>query len=111
MNYMLVNLAVADIMYGTFIAPKVFFRLTSLTHPGGVTGTIFCKFLTHGNFAWIGAASSTAILTIIAIERYYAVMYPFGNKGKLTKHKLKVCSSDKSIEFHRLSAFFNSFTH
>ena len=93
-NYLIVNLAVADIMYATFMAPKVFFKLI-LTHPDGVTGSVFCKFLTDGNVAWVGAASSVITLTIIAIERYYAVLYPLGNKGKLTKHKLKVCSADK----------------
>ena len=93
-NYLLVNLAVADIMYATFIAPKVFFKLI-LNHPDVVTGTILCKFLTDGNVASVGAASSIVTLVAIAIERYYAVMYPFGNKGKLTKRKLKVCSADK----------------
>ena len=90
MNYLLVNLAVADIMYAMFIAPKVFFKLTFTHHPDGMTGTIFCKFLTDGNVAWVGAASSIVTLTTIAFERYYVVMYPHSNKGKLTKRKLKV---------------------
>ena len=93
-NYLLVNLAVADMMYATFITPKVFFKL-SFKHPDGVTGTVFCKLLTDGNVAWVGAASSIVTLDITAIERYYAVMYPLGNTGKLTKRKLKVCSADK----------------
>ena len=89
-NYLLVNLAVADIMFATFMAPRAFVKLI-FTHPDGMTGTFLCKFLTDGNVAWIGGASSTVTLTTIAIERYYAVMYPLGNKGKLTKRKLKVC--------------------
>lgn len=89
MNYLLLNLAVADILYATFIALKVFFKLT-FNHPAGVTGTVLCKLLTNGNVAWIGAACSIATLVAIAIERYYAVMYPYGNKGRLTKRKLKV---------------------
>ena len=76
------------------IAPKVFFKLI-LTQPDGVTATMFCKFLTDGNVASVGAASSIATLTEIAIERYYAVLYPLGTKGKLTKRKLKVCSANK----------------
>ena len=88
------NLAVADIMFATFIAPKVFFKFI-LTHPDGMTGTVFCKFLTNGNVAWVGAASSIVTLVITAIERYYVVVYPLGNKGKLTRGKLKVCSADK----------------
>ena len=88
------NLAVADIMYATFMAPRVFFKLT-FTHPNEVTGTVLCKFLTDGNVAWVGTASSIVTLTTIAIERYYAVSYPLSTKGKLTKRKLKVFSADK----------------
>ena len=84
------NLAVADILFAIFIAPDVILTLTS-THTEGVTGTVLCKFLTDGNVAWIGAASSIVTLAAIAIERYYAVMHPFGNKGDFTKRKAKVC--------------------
>ena len=91
MNYLLVNLAVADILYAVFITPDVFFWLTS-THPDGMTGTVLCKFLTGGKVAWIGATSEFVTLTAIAIERYYAVVYPLGNKGKFTERKLKVCN-------------------
>ena len=90
MNYLLVNLAVADIMYAAFIAPDVYFWLTS-THPEGMAGTVLCKLLTGGNVAWVGAASSFVTLVAIAIERYYAVVYPLGSKGSFTERKLKVC--------------------
>ena len=89
-NYLIVNLAVADILYAAFMAPRIFLKL-NLAHPGGVTGTVLCKLLTDGNVAWVGATSSFVTLVAIAIERYYAVMYPLGNRGKLTKRKLKVC--------------------
>ncbi len=90
MNYLLVNLAIADILYAAFIVPDVFLSLTS-THPDGMIGTVLCKLVTGGTVAWIGAISSVVTLVAIAIERYYAVVYPLGNKGKLTKGKLKVC--------------------
>lgn len=89
MNYLLVNLAVADILFAAFIAPSVVLRL-KLNHPDGVTGTMFCKFLTGGNVAWVGGIASVLTLLAIAIERFYAVMYPLDNKAKLTNHKLKV---------------------
>lgn len=85
----MVNLAVADILFGTFMATRVFFKLT-FNHPDGTTGKMLCKFITDGNVAWIAGASSFVTLVAIAIERYYAVMYPLGNRGKLTKRKLKV---------------------
>lgn len=88
MNFLLVNLAVADILYATFIIPKVLFKLI-FTHPGGVTGTFLCKFLIRGNVAWVGGISSIITLVAIAIERYNAVVYPY--KWRITKRKLKVC--------------------
>ena len=89
-NYLLVNLAAADILYATFIKPDTFLKLTS-TIPDGMTGIVLCKLLTGGNVAWVGEASSVVTLLAVAIERYYAIVYPFGNKGHLTKRKLKVC--------------------
>ena len=83
------NLAVADILFAAFIAPSVILRL-KLNHPGGVTGTILCKFLTGGNVAWVGGIASVVTLVAIAIERFYAVMHPLDSSGKLTKRKLKV---------------------
>ena len=74
----------------TFFLPQYIF-IHAFTHPDGVTGDAFCKLLTGGNLAWVGGAASVFTLVTIAIERYYAVMYPHGNKGKLTNRKLKVC--------------------
>ena len=87
-------MAIADILFATFIAPKVIFSV-NLSHPDGVSGTIVCKLLTGGAVAWIGAFSSITTLTVIAIERYFSVMYPYSNKGKLTICNLKV--SQKTI--------------
>lgn len=87
-NFLLVNLAVSDIMIAIFLAPEYIFSLM-FTHPNGVTGTVLCRLLTGGNFAWVGASSSVFTLVFIAIERYYAVIYPYDEKGKLTHTKLK----------------------
>jgi len=89
-NYLLVNLALADIIYPIFSIPKTILRHT-FTHPEGVNGKVLCSLLTDGNIAWLGAGSSLFTLVAIAMERYYAVIYPLGNKGKLNLRKLKVC--------------------
>ena len=90
-NYLLVNLAVADILYATFIPPNVFIIQFSFTNlPDGVTGTVLCKFFTTGTVAWVGAASSILTFAVVAIERYYAVLYPLGNNEKITMESLKV---------------------
>lgn len=83
------NLAVADIMFATFIAPMRILELTS-THPDGLTSKVLCKLLTCGNMAWVGSASSIVTLVNIAIERHYVVLYPHRNKGYLNSGRLKV---------------------
>ena len=65
--------------------------LTHITsHPDGISGKVLCTLLTDGNLAFVGAASSNITLTAIAFERYYAVVYPEGNKGNLNMRKVKV---------------------
>ena len=88
-NYLLVNLAVANALFATFVTPQTFFKITP-THPGGTFGTVLCKLLTDGGLAWTAATSSVVTLVAIAAERYFTVIYPAGNVGKLTKRKLKV---------------------
>ncbi|KAK2565095.1 QRFP-like peptide receptor [Acropora cervicornis] len=83
------NLAVADMLVGLFFTPQYIF-MHMFTHPGGLAGNVLCKLLTGSNVAWVGGAASVFTLVVIAIERYSAVMDPFGNKGRLTKRRLKV---------------------
>ena len=52
-NYLLVNLAIGDMMYAAFIAPEVILTITG-NHPGGKGGTVMCKLLTAGILAWVG---------------------------------------------------------
>ena len=88
-SYLLMNLAVSDIMFAVFVAPNHILKKT-FTHPEGTGGSELCRMLTSGNFAWVGAASSPITLVAFAVERYYAVIGPLGSKGKLTKRRTKV---------------------
>ena len=108
-NYLLVNLAIADIMFATFIAPQYILSQT-FTHPGGFTGKVLCKLLTGGNFAWVGAASSVFTLVNISMERYYAVMYPLSNKGNLSECKLMVSDVLRKSHFTIVSNGLSSIT-
>ena len=83
------NLAVADIIYSTFLVPELIFSHI-FTHPEALTVRVLC-ILRNGTLSWIDGNSSLVTLVAIAVERYYAVIYPLGNKGKLTTGKLKVC--------------------
>ena len=111
-NYLLVNLAIADVLYATFVTPQTFLGIAP-THPGGTIGTFWCKFVTSGNLAWIAADSSVITLVAIAAERYYAVIYP--NVGKFTKGKLKVSLLQKSINtssiYQACGQFFFKHSH
>lgn len=89
MNYILVNLAIADMMVAVFMAPRHIF-LDAFKHPSGELGDYICKFITGGNFMWVGGAASSFCLVAIAVERYYAIVYPRLEKGRITKKKLKV---------------------
>ncbi|CAH3044201.1 unnamed protein product, partial [Porites lobata] len=86
------NLAIADMTVATFLAPR-YIIIHNFIHPDGVAGNILCRLLTGGNFAWVGAGASVFTLVTIATERYFAVMYPFENKGKLSGRKLKAIIS------------------
>lgn len=59
-----------------------------LTPPGGDTGDVLCKLVTGGVPDWVGAVTSVFSLVTIAIERYYAVLFPHNQRGKLTETKV-----------------------
>ena len=89
LNYLIVNLAVADMMFAIFVVPLFIVKIAGV-HPDGIGGLVLCKLVTGGNLSWFGAASSIVTLVAIAFERYNAVLYPFNNRGAFTKFKLKV---------------------
>ena len=84
------NLAAADICYVTFITPRIILS-HNVDHPKGIAGTILCAVVTGGGLAWTGAEASIFTLLVVAFERYFAVVHPYGNRGKLTFRKVKVC--------------------
>ena len=88
-NYLLINLATADIIVAVFIGIP-FVVTPTITHPEGKMGDVLCKLFTGGNLGWVGALASVFTLVAVAIERYGAVLYPHSQKGKLTKTKIIV---------------------
>lgn len=88
MNYLLLNLAVSDIMISVFVLPRhVLFNV--FDHQEGVRGDFLCKFLTGGTFIWIGATAEGYTLITIAVERFIAVAHPHDIKSRITNKKLK----------------------
>ena len=88
MNYLLVNLAVADITVAVFIAIRYIFTLF-FTHPKGKAGDFVCQLLTGEAFMWVGALASAFSLVCIALERYLAIKFPYDEQKRITTAKLK----------------------
>jgi len=86
-NYLLVNLAVSDMMVALFITPQYVIKWT-FHHPNGTTGDYMCMFVTGGNFIWFGQAASTFSLVAVAAERYFAVVRPLSDRSRLTTRRL-----------------------
>ncbi|XP_001640050.2 substance-K receptor [Nematostella vectensis] len=84
-GYLLINLAVSDVMVALFMTPQYVFRFT-FTHPGGRAGDWLCKMITGGNFIWVGGAASAFTLVAIAMERYHAIVNPCHHQ--LTRKRL-----------------------
>lgn len=89
MNYLLVNLAVADILAVTFISPQYVF-IHTFSHPIGMTGDLICKFITGGNLSWIGGVASVFSLVAISFERHQAVTNPYSAVSKFSMSKVKI---------------------
>lgn len=88
MNYLLVNLAISDMMVAVFMTPRFVFSRTQ-NHPSGALGDYLCKILTGDSFAWTAALASDFTLVCIAFERFLAITYPYKEKRRLTSKKLK----------------------
>lgn len=89
MNYLLVNLAISDMILLVFFTPTFIFK-GAYTHPTGLAGDLLCVFLTGESFAWMGGYASAFFLVAIAIERYFAVTKPAKSDVSITKDNLKL---------------------
>ena len=90
LDYLLLNLAIADSSTVLFLSPKYIFSHT-FSHPEGSLGNALCIAVTGGNIGWIGAVTSVFCLVAIAAERYYAVVHPIKYVSRpLRKSNLKV---------------------
>ena len=104
------NLAAADITFAIFLTPK-FILSRTFTHPDGAAGHALCRLLTGGTLGWFGGVSSAFTLVVIAVERFYAVMYPLGNKGRLTNRKLRVTYDARGCTFFHLTYRLNPLSY
>ncbi|XP_044181337.1 substance-P receptor-like [Acropora millepora] len=84
-NYLLANLAVSDAI-AIFTIPMYFLH-DGVFGPSLKNFTKFsCKFAVIGDIATI---SSTSTLTVIAVERYHAILKPFSSNLRLNEENIK----------------------
>ncbi|KAJ7331645.1 hypothetical protein OS493_019237, partial [Desmophyllum pertusum] len=62
-NYLLMNLAIADLMIAISFTPRHILE-GLYNHPRGLQGEILCKTITSDTFTWVGAASSAMSLVV-----------------------------------------------
>lgn len=83
MNFLLVNLAIADLLTLVWCMPGIF--LSHTTHPSGQAGSFLCKFITTHSIAGIGMIVSGLTLTLISVERYKALVRAMDRPFRLNK--------------------------
>ena len=82
-NFLFLNLAVTDLLTLLWLLPSV--GLKCIENPGGSVGLFLCKFITYNSLPLMTAAVSGLTLTLLAIERYNALLKPFRATLRLTK--------------------------
>ncbi|EDO38518.1 predicted protein [Nematostella vectensis] len=73
MYYLLVNLAVADIVVAIFQAWR-YILVYTFEHPTGQDGKIMCTFLTGGTLTWVGGLTSAYTLVDMYITCVYTLV-------------------------------------
>lgn len=72
-NYLLLNMAVADLVLGLFAVPEY---IASPSYSKQTQHVLECKYLNLTNISWLAAAASSITMVALSIERYYAVCQP-----------------------------------
>ena len=86
-NYLLMNLAVADLLT-LLLCPGLYdFALHNL-RLNTTSGDILCKILAGNAIVCISFDASVLTLCVIAVERYIGIVKPFNRTGHLTRKTL-----------------------
>ena len=86
-NFLLVNLAVADLLTLLWLIPAEALRF--LDHPGGDLGNFLCKFVTQNSLPMVTLSISGVTLTFISLERYHALLRPMSTRFRLRTDNVK----------------------
>ena len=86
-NYLLMNLAVADLLTLLLCSGVYDFALHNI-RLSTTSGDIFCKILAGNAIVCISFDASVLTLCVIAVERYIGIVKPFKRSGHLTRKTL-----------------------
>ena len=86
-NYLLMNLAVADLLTLLFCSGGYDFALHNI-RLSTTSGDIFCKILGGNAIVCISFDASVMTLCVIAVERYIGIVKPFNRTRHLTRKTL-----------------------
>ncbi|XP_031560391.1 D(2) dopamine receptor-like [Actinia tenebrosa] len=90
-NYLLLNLAVADLLFGVFFAPEfIFLPFFRQSVPDGVLGDWLCKILLGSNIGWVASRASIFTMICLSVERYFAVCRPHTFRQRFSIKIVKV---------------------
>ena len=89
LNYLLVNLAVADMVFALAILTR-YLIMPFINLPEGQTGRFLCTIVASGGVGWIGAAESSLCFVYIAVERYFSIIHPLRQRGRFTRRRLEI---------------------
>lgn len=87
-NLLLANLSLADLLTLIWSIPVEIFE--RYKHPKGGLGSFLCRFLSIGSLVVITLIVSILLMTLIALERYHAMVFPFHRRRRLGKNRLGV---------------------
>ena len=88
-NYLLMNLAIADLMIVISFTPRHILE-GLYHHPRGLVGEILCKTITSDTFTWVGCVASAISLVVMAYERFAAITAQPGRPATFNRRKLKI---------------------
>ncbi|XP_020896943.1 histamine H2 receptor-like [Exaiptasia diaphana] len=93
-DYLLLNMAFADLVYGVFVVIFLLALSSSWFAPKYyhivVESEVFCHVFTSGNIAWVAFVDSILTMLVLSVERYFAVCRPYSFKECFSTRNVKL---------------------
>lgn len=93
-DYLLLNLAVADLLLGIFVALFFVCHFCAFLVPSSrqviLENQLFCRFFSSGDIASVAFVDSTFTMLILSVERYFAVCRPHSFTKWFAKRNVKL---------------------